>query len=101
MRTLAPRLTVSAAATQTLDGAIELRVRCRRTCRARATGRLLGRALKPVSRALTGGRTRTLVLELPAALRRTAGDSAKARLTVVATADSLSTRKVRVVTLRR
>jgi hypothetical protein len=103
---LAPRVTLGGAKTQTLDGAIEVRVRCRRVCRARVTGRLL-RGLKAVSRELPAGGTRTLALQLPAELRRAAaealrmGKTVSARVTVVATADSLTTRKSRLVELRR
>ena len=94
--------------TQALDRAIEVRARCKPTCRVRATGRLLGKLkLKPVSRVLPGGRTRTLALPLPRDVRRaaarelSAGQPVAARVTIVVTADSVSSRKTRVVKLRR
>ena len=101
-------MTLGGRGTQALDGAIEVRARCKPTCRARATGRLLGKLrLKPVSRVLPGGRTRTLSLSLPrdAAGRRrqalSAGEPVAARITIVVTAGSVSSRKTRVVKLRR
>ena len=108
LRALAPRVTLGGPGTQALDGAIEVRARCRRTCRARATGRLLGKLeLKPVSRVLPGGGTRTLALALPPDVRRAAakalgaGQPVAARVTVVVAADSVSSRKTRVIKLRR
>jgi hypothetical protein len=108
LRVLAPRVTVGGPGTQALDGAIEVRARCKPTCRARATGRLLGKLkLKPVSRELPGGGTRTLALALPSYVRRaaaralSAGRPVAARITIVVTAGSVSSRKTRVIKLRR
>jgi hypothetical protein len=108
MRALAPRVKLGGPGTQALDGAIEVRARCKPTCRARATGWLLGKLrLKPVSRVLPGGGTRTLALQLPRDVRRAAaralgaGQPVAARITIVVTAGSVSSRKTRVVKLRR
>jgi endoglucanase len=104
---LAPRLTLGGAKTQALDDAIEVRVRCAKACRARATGRLAGRSLKPGQREVPAGGTRTIAVELSRAARRAAatalrqGEPVAARITVVATADSLTTRRSRLVKLRR
>jgi hypothetical protein len=104
---LAPRMTLGGAKTQALDEAIEVRVRCAKACRARATGRLAGRSLEPGQREVPAGGTRTIAVELPRAARRGAaqalrqGEPVAARITVVATADSLTTRKSRLIKLRR
>jgi len=113
---LAPRLSVGGPKTQVLDGTVEVRVRCERPCRARATGRLLvaGRSrqraaasfrLQPASRELLAGRTRTLALDIPRAAGRAAaaalrGDrSVSARITIVVTEDSLNSQNRRSVKL--
>jgi endoglucanase len=104
---LAPRLTLRGAQTQALDDALEVRVRCAATCRARATGRLAGRSLGPASREVPAGGTRTLAVAVPRAARRAAaaalrqGEPIAARIRVIATADSLTTRKSRLIKLRR
>jgi endoglucanase len=107
MNRLAPRVKLGGAKTQALDDAIEVRVRCAKACRARVTGRLAGRSLQPAQREIPAGGTRTIAVELPRAARRAAakalsqGEPVAARVTVVATADSLTTRRSRLVKLRR
>jgi hypothetical protein len=104
---LAPRLTLGGARTQALDNALELRVRCAKACRVRATGRLAGRSLKPAQHGLPGARTLPVAVELPRAARLAAakalaqGKLVAARITVVATANSLTTRRSLLVKLRR
>jgi endoglucanase len=66
-----PHVSLHGATTQNLDGAVEIGVRCSRTCRARATGKLTIAgdlpqvfALKTVSRRLRAGSSSTLSLKL-------------------------------------
>jgi endoglucanase len=110
---LAPRVTVGGSASQRLDRAVEVRVSCKKSCRARATGQLIvvaaGKAfqLEAVSsRRLRAGRGSTFVLRVPARARLAAaaalelGRSVSARITIVAAADSLESAKTRSVKLR-
>ncbi len=103
---LAPRLSLGGGKTQTLDKAVELRVRCTKACFAQATGRLLaaGRTfrLKSASRALAAGRKRTIALKLSKKARRAAARalsrhrSVSARITIVAAAGSRKTLSVKL-----
>ena len=118
LASLAPRLTLGGPRIQVLDGAVEVRVRCRTRCQAFGQGRLLVAAgagtaatsgrfrLGSSSRALRRGRTRTLALRIPVKARRAAAAalleqrSVSARITVVATDGSDSSRRTRSVQLR-
>lgn len=115
---LAARLSLGGPGSQVLDSGVEVRVRCNKPCRIRARGQLLvagpGRQagrngtlrLRDASGRLRAGRPRTFSLEFPrkhravvsAALRQRR--SVRARITVVARARSLESRKSRVVRLR-
>jgi endoglucanase len=105
---LAPRLSLGGGKTQALDKAVELSVRCTKACFAQATGRLVAASrtfrLKPASRALTGGRKRTIALKVPKKALRAAATalsrhrSVSARITIGAAAGS---RKTLSVKLRR
>jgi endoglucanase len=110
---LAPRVTVGGSAAQRLDGAVEVRVSCKKACRARATGQLIvaaaGRTfqLQAVSsRRLRAARGSTFALGIPAKARLAAaaalglGRAVSARITIVTAADSLETWKKRSVKLR-
>jgi endoglucanase len=110
---LAPRVTLSGSASQSLDGAVEVRVSCKKGCRARATGQLIvataGRTFQlgaVSSRRLRAGRGSTFALKIPAKARLAAeaalgvGRSVSARITIVTAADSLETQKKRSVKLR-
>jgi endoglucanase len=109
---LAPRLSVGGPRTQPLDGAVEVRVRCKKRCHARAEGRLLVAPgspaqavasrtfrLEPAAHALRPGRSRTLALKVPRKARREAsaalplGGSVSARITIVVTDGSESSLK--------
>jgi endoglucanase len=115
---LAARISLGGPGSQVLDSGVEVRVRCNKPCGVRARGHLLvgglasrpGRSgtlrLRHPSGGLPAGRTRTFSLEVPqghraaasAALRQ--GRSVLARITIVARAHSLESRKSRVVRLR-
>jgi hypothetical protein len=107
---LAPRVSLRGSGTQSLDAAIEIRVRCQAACRARATGQLLvGSAalrLTAASRSLPAGRTRTLSPGIGRETRQVAaaalrqGEPVSARLTVVVSNGSHSRRKRSTVRLR-
>jgi endoglucanase len=113
LATLAPRVTLGGSASQRLDGSVEVRVSCKRKCRARATGQLIVAAagktfrLEAVSsRRLRAGRGGRFALKIPAKARLAAeaalgvGRSVTARITIVTAADSLETQKKRSVKLR-
>jgi endoglucanase len=110
---LAPRVTLRGSSSQRLDGAVEVRVSCRKACRARATGQLIVAAagktfrLEAVSsRRLRGGRGSTFALRVPAKARLAAeaalglGRSVSARITIVASGNSMETWRKRAVKLR-
>jgi endoglucanase len=107
---LAPRLSLGARKTQALDAAVEVRVRCSQPCHARATGRLRvgghGFELEPISAELRSNETRTVALAVPSRARQAAKAalaarrSVSARITVVVTAGSMSSRGRRSVKLR-
>jgi hypothetical protein len=100
---LAPRLSLEGSKTQKLDASVELRVRCRAACHAGATGqlRVAGRSyrLGSISANLLGGRPRTFALAVPGRARR-AGGLATARISVLATAGSMSSQRRISVKLR-
>jgi hypothetical protein len=107
---LSPRLSLGGSKTQALDAAVEVRVRCSQPCHVRATGRLrLGRrgfGLEPSSADLGSGQTHTLAVRIPSRARRAAAAAldeqgpVSARITVVATAGSMSSQRRRSVKLR-
>jgi hypothetical protein len=108
---LAPRLSLGSSASQRVDGAVEVRVSCRKRCRAVATGELLVPAsgrfrLETVaSRSLAAGRTSIFALRIPARARAAAaalgvGRSVTARITVVATGNSMESRRKSTMKLR-
>jgi endoglucanase len=107
---LSPRLSLGGPKTQALDAAVEVRVRCSQLCRARTTGQLrLGRRsfdLEPGSADLQPDQTGTFAVRIPRRARRAAAaalhehDPVTARITVVATAGSMSSRGRRSVKLR-
>jgi hypothetical protein len=107
---LSPRVSLGGSKTQSLDAAVEVRVRCSQPCHLRATGRLrLGRrsfGLEPSSADLGAAQTRTLTLRIPSRARRAAGTAldkqgpVSARIAVVATAGSMSSQRQRSVKLR-
>jgi hypothetical protein len=108
LRSLVPRLSLGGPKTQTLDVAVEVRVRCGDRCVARAEGQLIADGalrLEPVSRALQPGRTRTVRLGIPAVARRAAATAlgertaVSARITVVVTDGSHTARRKRSVNL--
>ena len=115
---LAPRLSLGGPSAQVLDAAVEVRVRCKERCHARAAGQLVVETgsrtraaasvtfrLEPASRTLPPGRTRTLALEIPTKARQAAAAALRerrtvsARITIVATGDSHSSQKRRSVKL--
>jgi cellulase (glycosyl hydrolase family 5) len=107
LASLAPRVSLGGA-TQALDTAVEIGVRCSKACFATTSGRLVaaGRSfrLKPASRVLAAGRKRTLALKVPRKARLAAKSalsrhrSVSARITIVVGAGS---RKTISVKLRR
>ena len=115
---LAPRLSLGGPKTQVLDAAVEVRVRCKERCDARAAGQLRVATgspnvaaasktfrLEPASGALPPGRTRRLALEIPRKARQAAATALRGRrpvsalITVVVTNGSHSRRKRRSVRL--
>jgi endoglucanase len=117
---LAPRISLGPSSAQRLDAAVEVRVSCKKVCRAAATGDLVVSAgsgpraaasgafrLGAVaSRKLRAGRAVTLSLKIPTKARLAAaaalgvGRPVAARITVVASGDSLESRRRRSVSLR-
>jgi hypothetical protein len=96
---LAPRFSLGGPRTQALDAAVELEIRCRKRCHAStearlrvASGREPGAAsrtfrLRPSSKALRAGRTRTLALAVPPAARQAATAALLERRAVTAAAE--------------
>ena len=117
---LAPRLSVSGSASQRLDGAVEVRLSCKKACRASATGDLIVatgsgpraavttrfRLQGGSARKLRAGRGVTFALRIPAKARLAAqaalgaGRSVSARITIVARGNSLETHRTRTSRLR-
>ena len=109
LATLAPRFALGGPATQALDAAVEVSVRCEARCRVGATGTLrAGRAfrLEAATLDLPGRRARTVALRVPPAAAEAAataldeGRPATARVTVVASNGSHERRKTRAIRLR-
>jgi endoglucanase len=104
---LAPKVSFGGGGgAQTLDKAVEVSVRCSKTCLASATGRLLaaGRTfgLKPTSRGVRARKKGTLALKLSGKARRAAASalarhrSVAARITVAVSSGSRKTLSVKL-----
>ncbi|MEA2418406.1 MAG: endoglucanase [Thermoleophilaceae bacterium] len=106
---LAPRISLGGSATQALDKAVEVSVRCSKACVASASGRLsaAGRTfrLKPTFRALRAGQKRTLGVKLSRKARRAATTAliqhraVSARLTIAGAPGSRKTISVKLRSL--
>jgi endoglucanase len=87
-----PRVSLSGPGTQALDGTVEVGVRCSKTCRARATGKLAIStsprqefALRTAVGTVQGGRTRTLSVKIPRPALRAAAQALRSGRGVTAT----------------